>query len=386
MIFTNNMKPLAIVLLALLAAACTGPTVNRPSQRTDKPLLQNLKLPEGFSVSLYADSVPNARSLCLGAKGTLFVGNRKGDKVFALVDTNSDYRADVQYVIASGLHMPNGVAFKDGALYVAEVDKIWRYDDIENRLAAPPKPVLVSDRFPKHEHHGWKYIAFGPDGKLYVPVGAPCNICERLDTMQFASITRMNADGTGAEVYAHGVRNTVGFTWHPATGDLWFTDNGRDLLGDNLPPDELNVAVTKGQHFGYPYCHGGDLTDPEFGSKRPCSDFVKPAQKLQPHGAALGLKFYTGAMFPPQYKGNIFIAEHGSWNSSVPVGYRITRITLEGDKVTSYTPFITGWLHQVNGETKAWGRPVDVLQLADGSLLVSDDFADCIYRVTYQSK
>lgn len=380
------MKSLFAALLLLLLTACGGPTVNRPSQKADKPLLHTLKLPEGFSISLYADSVPNARSLCLGANGTLFVGNRKGDKVFALVDTNKDYVADVRYTIASGLHMPNGVAFKDGALYVAEVSKIWRYDNIEQNLANPPKPVLVSDKFPTADHHGWKYIAFGPDGKLYVPVGAPCNICEKLDTVQYSTITRMNADGTGAEVYAHGVRNSVGFTWHPTTGDLWFTDNGRDLLGDNLPPDELNVAVAKGQHFGYPYCHAGEISDPEFGGKRPCTDFVKPAQKLQPHGAALGLKFYTGSMFPPQYKGNIFIAEHGSWNSSVPVGYRITRVTLDGDKATSYEPFITGWLHNLDGETKAWGRPVDVLQLADGSLLISDDFADCIYRVTYAGK
>jgi glucose/arabinose dehydrogenase len=343
--------------------------------------LDKVSLPPGFSIDIYASGVENARSMALGSNGTLFVGTRSAGNVYAVVDANKDQRADRVVKVASGLNMPNGVAFRDGALYVAEVSRLWRYDDIEASLDAVPKPVLLNESFPTDRHHGWKFIAFGPDGWLYVPVGAPCNICDRSETdKRYASIMRVRQDGTSPEVYAHGVRNTVGFTWHPQTRAMWFTDNGRDMMGDDLPPDELNVATAAGQHFGYPYCHGGTIADPEFGKVRSCAEFVKPAQNLGPHVAALGLRFYTGSMFPAQYRNQLFIAEHGSWNRSKKIGYRVMLVKLDGDRVTGYEPFAEGWKQ---GED-AWGRPVDVLVMPDGALLVSDDKAGVIYRITYK--
>ena len=342
--------------------------------------IDKIQLPPGFRIEVFASGVKNARSLARGAKGTIFVGTRSAGNVYAVVDANGDHKADRVVRLASGLNMPNGVAFRDGALYLAEVSRVHRFDDVEARLDAPTKPVLLNDSFPTDRHHGWKFIAFGPDGWLYVPVGAPCNVCDRSGSdRRYASIMRMKPDGTGAEVYAEGVRNTVGFDWHPQTKALWFTDNGRDMLGDDRPPDELNTAPKAGLHFGFPYCHGGTISDPEFGGTRPCSDFVPPARPLGPHVAALGMRFYTGTMFPPQYRGHIFVAEHGSWNRSRKIGYRVMLVRLDGDTVASYEPFATGWLQ---GE-RAWGRPVDVLVMPDGSLLVSDDEADAIYRITY---
>ena len=369
---------------ALVALVCagfmTGSCQNKALKKTSDPKLADIKLPDGFSISIFADNVDNARSLALGANGTVFVGNRQSDKVYALVDEGNDGKADNKYTIAQGLNMPNGVAFYNGALYVAELNKIWRFDNIESSLGAPPQPVLIRDSFPSSKHHGWKYIAFGPDGKLYVPVGAPCNICDDNETdKRYASITRMNADGSGFEIFAHGVRNTVGFDWHPTSNELWFTDNGRDNMGDDVPGDELNLASRAGLHFGYPYCHAYNVKDPEFGDKRSCSEFIAPASVLAPHTAALGMKFYTGNMFPSEYKNQVFIAEHGSWNRSTPIGYRVMLVKLDGNKVVSYEPFADGWLKS----GKAWGRPVDVLQMKDGSLLVSDDFANVIYRITY---
>jgi glucose/arabinose dehydrogenase len=281
--------------------------------------------------------------------------------------------------LTSGLHLPVGVAFHRGALYVSAVDRILRFDDIESRLANPPKPVVVSDHFPKQGQHGWKFIAFGPDGKLYVPVGAPCNICEP-DPDRSAVIMRMNADGSGLETFARGIRNTVGFDWDPRTRELWFTDNGRDWLGDDSPPDELNHAPKSGLHFGYPYCHGGTIADPEYGRRRPCADFTPPVQNLGPHVASLGMRFYTGTQFPARYRNQIFIAEHGSWNRSKKIGYRVSLVRVEEGKAVAYEPFATGWLQ---GES-AWGRPVDVLVMPDGSLLVSDDHAGAIYRIAYR--
>jgi glucose/arabinose dehydrogenase len=342
--------------------------------------LEKIKLPAGFKIEVFAE-VDNARSMAISPSGTLFVGNRNEDKVYAVKDVDGDFKADKKWVIATGMNMPNGVAFKDGDLYVAEVSKISKFPAIESKLANPGKAVTVYDKYPTETHHGWKYIAFGPDGKLYVPVGAPCNICESKDP-QYASITRMNADGSGMEVFASGVRNTVGFTWHPETKDIWFTDNGRDMLGDDVPPCELNVATKAGMHFGYPYCHGGTITDPEFGSKRPCTDFAKPAQNLGAHVAPLGLKFYKGNQFPAPYSGNLFIAEHGSWNRSKKSGYKIGLVKMSGGKAAGYESFATGWLDETS--QKVWGRPVDVLVLADGSLLVSDDQANVIYRISYK--
>lgn len=374
------MKNLILSLLILLHFPLMAVTCNRPMVELDDPPLHDIKLPPGFQISIFA-KVDNARSLALGTNGTVFVGNREGKKVTALVDMNGDGIAEKQFVIADGMTTPNGVAFKDGDLYVAEVSKIWKFTDIENRLENPGEPALIYDQLPTDKHHGWKYIAFGPDGKLYIPIGAPCNICDNTEKdPRYASITRMNADGTGFEIFAHGIRNSVGFAWHPTNGELWFTENGRDMMGDDIPHDELNHAPKAGMHFGYPFIHADDVIDPEFGEGKNPADYTRPIQKLNPHGAALGMKFYTGNQFPEQYKNQVFIAEHGSWNRSTPIGYRVSLVRLEGNKAVAYEDFASGWLK--DGE--AWGRPVDVLQLPDGSLLVSDDHAGLVYRISYK--
>jgi glucose/arabinose dehydrogenase len=344
--------------------------------------LDSLTLPAGFKIEIFAE-VNDARSLAMSPAGTIFVGNKDGNKVYALQDIDGDFKADKKWVIDSGLNQPNGVAFKDGDLYVAEINRILKYEGIESKLGSYPDSIVLNDTYPTETHHGWKYIAFGPDGKLYVPVGAPCNICESENEI-FASITRINPDGSGREIYAKGIRNTVGFTWHPVTNELWFTDNGRDMLGDDVPPCELNLAPKPGMHFGYPYCHAGTIKDPEFGDKHACSEFTAPVQPLGPHVAALGVKFYTGKMFPEAYTNQAFIAEHGSWNRSKKIGYRVSLVKIKDNKTsTGYEPFISGWLNE--GKQKAWGRPVDVLMLPDGSMLISDDQAGVIYRVTYKT-
>jgi putative membrane-bound dehydrogenase-like protein len=349
-----------------------------PTLRGGKPKIDQIVLPPGFTITVFAENVTNARAMCWGDKGTLFVGSRSEGVVHALRDTDGDGKADVQQVIAKDLEMPVGVAFKDGALYVSAVGSILRYDNIEDKLATPPAAVVVTDTYPTETHHGWKFIAFGPDGKLYVPVGAPCNICLSEDSV-YASITRIDADGSGREIVAHGVRNTVGFDWHPETGELWFTDNGRDMMGNDMPECELNRLAKVGDHFGYPHCHAGDIPDPEYGEGRPCQDFVPPAAKLGPHTAPLGMRFYTGEQFPAKYRNAIFIAQHGSWNRSTPIGYRLMVAYPKSDGTATAEVFAEGWLKG----SSAWGRPVDVLVAPDGSLLVSDDAADMIYRISY---
>ena len=365
----------AAVLAGLILL--TGPGCS-PALVQEGIHLDKIELPPGFRISLYA-RVPGARSMALSPGGVLFVGTRGEGRVFAVVDRDRDHAAEEVITVAEGLHTPNGVAVHEGALYVAEVSRVLRFDDIEANLRNPPAPTVVSAAFPKEKHHGWKYIAFGPDGRLYVPVGAPCNICASKEDV-YASITRMAADGSGLEIYARGVRNTVGFDWHPETRALWFTDNGRDWMGDDRPPDTLNRAPEKGLHFGFPYCHAGRIPDPEFGKLRPCGEFRPPAIELGPHVAALGMKFYTGRMFPEKYRGHVFIAEHGSWNRTVPIGYRITHVRVEGDRAAEYSVFARGWLQ---GD-RAWGRPVDVLVMPDGALLVSDDRAGAVYRIRYE--
>jgi glucose/arabinose dehydrogenase len=352
--------------------ACTS------SRSESSDSLSTIRLPDGFSIGLYATHVPNARSLALGAKGTVFVGTRSEGSVYALVDSDADHKADKVVRLAGGLFAPNGVAFRDGALYVAEIHRILRFDNIEARLDNPPQPVVVNGGLPTDRWHGWKFIGFGPDDKLYVPVGAPCNVCTRADE-RYASLLRMNADGSEVEVFARGIRNTVGFDWHPHTGELWFTDNGRDNLGNDVPPDELNRAPEPGLHFGFPYCHAGRIPDPEFGQRRPCVDFTGTAQELGPHVAAVGMRFYTGTMFPAAYRNQIFIAEHGSWNRRDPIGYRISLVRLKDNTPISYEVFAQGWLQG----RLAWGRPSDVLVMPDGALLVSDDRANVIYRISY---
>lgn len=316
--------------------------------------------------------------MALSENGTLFVGMRDGGAVYALRDTNNDGRADSTYVIATGLNTPNGVAMRQGDLYVAEISRILRYDNVVQRLGTPPDPTVVTDAFPDDEHHGWKYIAFGPNDSLYVPVGAPCNVCDSGDP--YAAIHRIAPDGSGRTIVARGVRNTVGFDWHPETGELWFTDNGRDWWGDNRPPDELNRLGSPGLHFGFPHVHGDSLLDPSFGNGHNPAEFTPPVQTLGPHVAALGMTFYTGSQFPKSYRGDVFIAEHGSWNRSTKIGYRVTRVQLnEKGEAVRYEPFATGWLQ--NGSN--WGRPVDMLQTSEGALLVSDDQTGTIYRITY---
>ena len=352
------------------------PSDEKPDPATK---LKDINLPDGFQIEIFANKVPNARSMCLTSKGTLFVGTRDKGNVYAITNKDGDNEADEVIKIDKDLNMPNGVAFKDNSLYVAEVNRILRYDDIENNLINPPKAVVVNDEYPSAKHHGWKYIAFGPDGKLYVPVGAPCNICESKNRI-FNSITRINPDGSNLEIVHEGVRNTVGFTWHPETGEMWFTDNGRDWMGDDMPSCELNHAPKDFLHFGYPYCHQGDTPDPDYGEGKDCADYVAPAQNVGPHVAPLGLEFYTGDQFPEEYRGQIFVAEHGSWNRKKKIGYKVSLAKLEGNKVTSYTTFADGWLEE---DDSVWGRPVDIELLPDGSMLLSDDYANVIYRISY---
>lgn len=361
----------------LLALAGSAMALWMPPAQAAPPV-ERIKLPPGFRIEVLTDDVPGARGMTLSPRGTLFVGSRGEGKVYALA---SPLAPDPKpRVIARGLSMPVGVAFLDGALYVSSTSRIVRLDDIESRLDKPPQPVTISDRFPTETHHGWKFIAFGPDGYLYVPVGAPCNICAR-DENRYANIMKMKPDGSDLQVVAKGVRNTVGFAWHPASHELWFTDNGRDWLGDDQPDDELNRLTQAGQHFGYPYCHAGNIADPEFGKQRACTDFVPPVAKLGAHVAALGMRFYTGTQFPAEYRqNNVFIAEHGSWNRSERSGYRIMRIVLDDSgRVLRQEVFAEGWLQGGS----PWGRPVDVQVAPDGSLLVSDDMADAIYRIRY---
>jgi glucose/arabinose dehydrogenase len=358
---------LPLILFVLLSAAWSLP-------------LEEIVLPPGFEIEGYVDDVPDARQMAMGDRGTLFVGTRKAGRVYAVRDTDGDGRPDRVEVIAEGLFMPSGVAFKGGALYVAEVDRILRYDDIEHSLPDVGEPQVVFDALPDKSHHGWRYIAFGPDGRLYISVGVPCNVCN--PPPPFGTIISADLETKKTAVVARGVRNSVGFDWHPETKEFWFTDNGRDLLGDDAPDDELNRVTGPGQHFGFPFFHGGDTPDPVFGRRKDPDAYRRPSAKLGAHVAALGMHFYRGKMFPKSYKNAIFVAEHGSWNRSKKVGYRVNVITLKGSRVVDDRPFATGWLQ---GQ-KQWGRPVALLELEDGSLLVSDDYAGVIYRISYAGK
>lgn len=348
-------------------------------------LLETIDVPPSFKLDVFATGLENPRSLALGGKGTIFVGTRRNedDFIYAIRDENKDWKPDTIIQISKGLNWdPMGVAILGEDLYVGEIDRIVKYRNIEKRLYDVPEPELIFN-YPPEKKHGHKYIRFGPDDRLYVPVGAPCNNCLEENPI-FASITRMNPDGSGYEVFANGVRNSRGYDWHPDTKELWFSDNGRDLMGDDIPPCEVNRAPKAGMHFGYPFCHGRDIADPEFGSKRPCSDFTPTTFDLVAHAAPVSLKFYTGTMFPEKYRNQILVSEHGSWNRSKKQGYRIMLLTLDGNEVVSYEPFIYGWLNEEQDD--AWGRPVDILQMPDGSLLISDDYSGTIYRVSYDDQ
>lgn len=338
--------------------------------------LADLQLPPGFKINIYAN-VPNARSMTLGDEGIVYVGTRK-DKVYAVVPNANKTEAEKVITLASNLDTPNGVAYHDGALYVAEITRILKFPDITHQLDRPT-PQVVSDQLPKQLDHGWRYIKFGPDGWLYIGVGMPCNICQPKDE-RFGTIMRMQPDGSQFEIYASGIRNTVGFAWQPWSKELWFTENGRDWLGDNLPPDELNRAPKAGLNFGFPYYFGKNIPDPKFSeAPLPVNNYVPALLDLPAHVAPLGMTFYTGKQFPTAYHDQIFIAEHGSWNRSKKVGYEVIWVTLVNNKVINWRPFVSGWL---KGQTD-WGRPVDVLVMRDGSLLISDDKAGLIYRVSY---
>jgi glucose/arabinose dehydrogenase len=359
------------------AAAKLAPVPSPPlATAADKIPLDKLKAPKGFNIELYASGMSNARSMALGAKGTVFVGSRLQDKVYAIV--NKDGKREVK-VLVSGLYRPNGVAFKDGTLYIAELSQISKIENVEDKLDSSPKPTVIYSDLPKDEAHGWKFLAIGPDNKLYFEVGQPGN--NLLHDKDHGQLRRVNLDGSGAEVIAFGIRNTVGFDWNPRNGDLYFTDNGRDWLSEDLPNDELNRITKVGQHFGSPYCYQGNIPDPEFGWGHQCSEFVPPVALMGPHAAALGIRFYTGTMFPKKYRNQAFVARHGSWNRSHKFGGDVALVTFNADgSVKSVTPFITGFLQPDNNYI---ARPVDVMNMKDGSILISDDWNGAVYRVSY---
>jgi glucose/arabinose dehydrogenase len=339
--------------------------------------LKNIKLPPGFKIEVYATDVPSARQLALGDKGTLFSGSFSGGVVSAIVDQGGK---KVVKTVLKGLKMPTGIAFRDGALYVVDIDKIYKYDDVEANLDHLPEPKVVYDDMPPYLPHGWKYLVFDKDGWLYVPFGPPCNIC--LPPTSVSQIRHVNPATGLAETVALGVRNSVGGDVDPRTGDYWFSENARDWLGDDIPSDKLNHIARIGEHFGYPYCHQGDIPDPKFAAGHKCSEFSPPAFKLGAHVAPLGMKFYTGDQFPAEYKNTIIIAEHGSWNRHKFQGGRLVRITVDPDgKNAKQDVLAEGW---IGADGKYRGRPNDVLVAKDGSLLVADDFANAIYRISYQ--
>jgi glucose/arabinose dehydrogenase len=345
----------------------------------DKLPVDKLKLPEGFKVEVYASGLANARSLALGDKGTVFVGSRLVDKVYAIVDR--DGKREVK-VLVSGLYRPNGVAFKDGTLYIAELSQISKINKAEDKLDSAPKPTVIYNDLPKDEAHGWKFIAVGPDNLLYFNIGAPCNICMPPPTN--AQLRRINLDGSGAEVIARGIRQVVGMDFHPLSKVLYFTENQRDWLSEDQPNDRLSRLLNPGKDdFGFPYCDGGDIEDQTYGWGRSCGEFTKPIAQLGPHTAPLGMRFYSGQMFPAKYHGAIFMARHGSWNKTHKIGGDVFVVYLNEDgTVKSQEPFMTGFLQ----DNDYVGRPVDVLNMPDGSLLVSDDRNGAVYRISYGAK
>jgi glucose/arabinose dehydrogenase len=359
------------------AAAKLAPVPAPPlAAAADKLPLDKLKAPKGFNLELYASGMPNARSLALSSKGTVFVGSRLQDKVYAIT-TDKDGKRKV-HILVSGLYRPNGVAYKDGTLYIAELSQISKIENVDDKLDASPKPTVIYSNLPKDEAHGWKFLAIGPDNKLYFEVGQPGNNVPH--DKDHGQLRRINLDGSGAEVIAFGIRNTVGFDWNPKNKELYFTDNGRDWMSEDLPNDELNRITKLGQDFGEPYCHQGNLLDSEFGWGHSCSEFVPPVALLGPHAAALGMRFYTGTMFPAQYRDQIFVARHGSWNKTNKFGGDIALVKLNKDgSVKSVEPFITGFLQNNNYV----GRPVDIMNMPDGSMLISDDWNGAVYRLSY---
>ncbi|PCJ47020.1 MAG: sorbosone dehydrogenase [Gammaproteobacteria bacterium] len=341
--------------------------------------LDQLSAPPGFRIDFFAKDVKNARQLALSKSGLVFAGSRRAGNVYAFLDTDKDGKADKRWLIAKGLELPSGIAWKDGDLYVAEVSQILRFPDIDNNLDNPKSEVYLSG-LPKDRHHGWKFLRFSPQGDLVFPIGAPCNTC-KITTDKHARIFSINKKTKALTELAKGVRNSVGFDFHPDTGELWFSDNGSDMMGDDIPADEINRVTKTGSHFGYPYFHQGNIRDPEFGVDKNEKDYVHPVLNVGAHVATLGIHFYQGSMFPASYNKQLFVAEHGSWNRSKKSGYKIGIITMKGSDIVKYEPFITGFMQN----EKTYGRPVALLELDDGSLLISDDHANNIYRVSYEN-
>jgi len=362
------MRKITLLLLSVFASNCVA-------QEAD---LSSLRLPDGFSVSIYAE-VENPRQLALGANNTVFVGSLRG-RVYAITNPDGDANSNGITAVAERLNTPNGVAYHDGDLYIGEIGRISKIEGIDNKLSSPQATTTVNDSLPTRRHHGFKFLHVGPEEKNYLPVGAPCNVCEEDEI--YGTILNMNLDGSDLQIIANGVRNSVGFDFHPESGELWFTDNGRDMMGDDIPACEINRISEFGQHFGFPYIHQGDLPDPRFGSGHDPDDYTAPVLKLGAHVAPLGLAFYRGNSFPNGFNNTVFWAEHGSWNRSEKDGYRVMmgQINADNTAITTHTPFVEGWLQ---GQ-RNWGRPVDILNMPDGSVLISDDMANVIYRVAYE--
>ena len=341
--------------------------------------INKLKVPAGFKVEVFAEGIPDARSIAIGDKGTVFIGNRLQSSVYAIVEKGG--KREVKTIL-TGMNAPNGVLFSKGTLYVAERERILRYDGIENNLDSPPAPKVVIDGLPQQPGHFWKTMTMGPDGKIYFNIGSPGNIV--LPGYIQASISRVDPNTGKFEVMATGVRNSVGMAFDPRSKKLWFSSNARDWLGEDGPADILSMVKFKGEEHGYPYCHQGNMADPIYGKLRSCKEFSPPVYKLGPHIAPLGMRFYTGSMFPAEYKNNVFLAQHGSWNRTVKHGYNVIRLVIDPKgRVIKSEPFLEGFLTDEKADPPMWGRPVDVQQMKDGSLLVSDDYNGIVYRVSY---
>jgi glucose/arabinose dehydrogenase len=342
--------------------------------------IDKLKVPAGFKVEVWADGIPEARSLALGSKGTVFVSNRLQSNVYAVIDRGG--KREVKTIL-KGMNAPNGVAFADGTLYVAERERILAYAGIEDNLDNPPQPRVVIDGLPQQPGHFWKVLAVGPDGKLYFNIGSPQNIT--MPTYMQAAIMRVDPKTGVLENVAQGVRNSVGMAFNPKTGKLWFTSNARDWLGNEGPQDVLETVTKPGQHFGFPYCHQGNILDPIYGKNRSCAEFTPPSMLLGAHVAPLGMRFYTGNSFPASYSNSMFIALHGSWNRDEKQGYSVVRVSTDAKGKLKKENFLEGFLTDARADPPMWGRPVDVLVLKDGSLLVSDDYNGVLYRVSHKA-
>lgn len=374
------MHKIYVLLMFLLISNLTFSDTLNSNPISELPL-EKIKLPPGFSIQLWA-TIPDAKSLTLGKQGTVFVSSKSSGSIYAISQSNASKEKQIR-IIADGLKSPSGITFYNEALYVVALNRILRFDHIENNLEKINEPQVIYENLPKESFHNTRYLAIGPDNLLYVSVGAPCDACEA-DSMRYAVISRITPNGDNFEVYAQGVRNSLGFDWHPKTNELWFSDIGRDWMGEDLPPDEINHASTQGLHFGFPYCHASNILDPKFGAKRGCNKSLAPTAEFEPHVSPHGIKFYSGSMFPTQYQGHLIVAEHGSWNRRAPVGFRLQHLQLENNRVVKKEIFAEGWFDNQN--QKAWGRPNDMLVMPDGTLLVSDDLAGAIYQISYKTK